>query len=103
VSDTVQVPAGTTREVRFVAGVPGTYQYSGVVGGGAGDASATMDAELHGAFVVDARNAPRVANERVLVIGLWTRAPRVGGQISRNDLLRFTINGKAWPYTERLA
>ncbi|MFL5616887.1 MAG: multicopper oxidase domain-containing protein [Gemmatimonadaceae bacterium] len=103
-SDTVQIAAGATREVRFVAGSSGTYYYSGqVVGGAAADSSAAMDAELHGAFVVDPRGAPRVANDRVFVIGLWTKKPRVAGVVARGELLRFTINGKSWPQTERLS
>jgi FtsP/CotA-like multicopper oxidase with cupredoxin domain len=102
VGDTIQIAAGATREVRFAAGAPGTYYYSGqVVGGVSSDSTATMDAELHGAFVVDARGA-RAANERVLVIGLWTRNLRASGNVARGDLLRFTINGRTWPSTERL-
>jgi len=100
--DTVQIAAGASREVRFVAGAPGTYFYSGrIVGGSASDTLTTPDAELHGAFVVDARGTRR-ANDRVLVIGMWSMKPRVGGLVNRGDVLRFTINGKAWPHTERL-
>ena len=102
--DTLQIAAGATREVRFAAGVPGTYYYSGqTVGAGAPDSSGAMDAELHGAFVVDARGASRVANDRVLVIGLWRPKFAQGALINRSDLLRFTINGKSWPNTERLS
>ncbi|HEU4720251.1 MAG TPA: multicopper oxidase domain-containing protein [Gemmatimonadaceae bacterium] len=101
-ADTIQVAAGATREVRFAAGSAGTYHYAGQVVGGVGlDSGATTDAELHGAFVVDARRA-RAAHERVLVIGLWTRSTRAGNTVARNDLLRFTINGRTWPSTERL-
>ena len=92
-SDTLQIAAGATREVRFPAGAAGTYYYSGTVVGAA-DSTPSIDAELHGAFVVDDRTAPRVADDRVLVIGLWTRSPRVGGQIARSDVLRFTVNGQ---------
>ena len=100
--DTVQIAAGATRELRFAAGTPGSYHYSGqIVGGSSSDSLSTVDAELHGAFVVDAQGTRR-ANDRVLVIGLWTKTPRPGGQVSRSDVLRFTINGKAWPHTERL-
>ena len=102
-SDTVQIAAGATREVRFVAGAPGTYYYSGqIVDRALGDSSASMDAELHGAFVVDAGGASRVANDRVFVIGMWRSNRALGPLINRNDVLRFTINGKAWPHTERL-
>ena len=99
-SDTLQVSAGTTREVRFVAGAPGTYHYAGQIAGGA-DTAAAMNAELHGAFVVDPRGTRR-ADDRVFVIGLWTRNPRPGGIINRGDVTRFTINGRSWPHTERL-
>jgi manganese oxidase len=102
--DTIQILPGTTREVRFAVGAPGTYYYSGqTVGAGAPDSSAAMDAELHGAFVVDARGASRVANDRVLVIGLWRPTFVQGALVGRSDVLRFTINGKAWPNTERLS
>ena len=101
--DTLQVAAGATREVRFPAGAPGTYYYSGtVVGATTADSAASMDAELHGAFVVDARSAPRVDDDRVLVIGMWRPSFVQGAFVSRSDVLRFTINGKAWPHTERL-
>ena len=100
--DTLQVAPGTTREVRFVAGAPGTYHYSGhIVGATAGDTTDQRDAELHGAFVVDVRGARRVS-DRVLVIGLWTSLPRTVRLLGRSDVLRFTINGRAWPHTERL-
>jgi manganese oxidase len=102
-SDTVQVAAGATRELRFAAGAPGTYYYSGqIVGGVLPDSSGSMDAELHGAFVVDARGASRVANDRVFVIAMWRPNFALGALVNRSDVLRFTINGKSWPNTERL-
>jgi FtsP/CotA-like multicopper oxidase with cupredoxin domain len=101
-ADTVQILPGATREVRFAAGAPGTYYYWGSVEGGGGDES-THDAELSGAFVVDPRGAPARATDRVFVIGLWNAAPLPGGLVGRTTLLRFTINGKSWPNTERLS
>src|SRR5688572_18740050 len=81
--DTVQIAAGTTRELRFAAGAPGLYFYSGqMVGGRSADSLSTPDAELHGAFVVDPRGTRR-ANDRVLVIGLWTKKARPNGQVAR--------------------
>ena len=102
-TDTIQVAAGATRDVRFDAGVPGTYFYSGtIIGGPTGNGAETKDAELHGAFVVDQGGATQRTNDRVLVIGLWTRNPR-NGLVERSDVLRFTINGRSWPHTERLS
>jgi FtsP/CotA-like multicopper oxidase with cupredoxin domain len=99
--DALHVPPGDTREARFPAGAPGTYYYTGAAGAHPANAP-TRDAELSGAFVVDPRGTPRGARDRVLVIAMWGAAPLQGGVVSRNDLLRFTINGKSWPHTERL-
>ena len=100
--DTIQILSGATREVRFIAGAPGTYYYWGSVDGAAAPNAATRDAELNGAFVVDPRGAPRVPKDRVLLIALWSNVPLPGGIVQGRPLLRFTINGKAWPNTERL-
>ena len=102
-ADTVQILPGATREVRFKAGAPGTYYYWGTIEGGAARDSSSQDAELNGAFIVDPRGAPARPRDRVLVIGLWTKTPLVGGVVTRTSLLRFTINGKTWPNTERLS
>ena len=99
-ADTVQVSPGAVREVRFVAGVPGTYFYRGTIDG-ITIGNATADAELSGAFVIDPRGAPRNPRDRVFVIGVWEKSP-TGGAIGRTSVHRFTINGKAWPNTERL-
>jgi FtsP/CotA-like multicopper oxidase with cupredoxin domain len=102
-ADTVQVAAGATREVRFVAGGAGTYYYWATVDGIPPADSSSVDAELNGAFVVDPRGATTRAPDRVFVLGLWSASPLPGGVVSRNSLLRFTINGRTWPNTERLS
>jgi manganese oxidase len=102
-ADTVQIAAGATRELRFSAGAAGTYYYWGTVEGAPAADESSRDAELNGAFVVDPRDATARARDRVFVIGLWTRSPLPGGLVARNSLLRFTINGKTWPNTERLS
>ncbi|HEV7993735.1 MAG TPA: multicopper oxidase domain-containing protein [Gemmatimonadaceae bacterium] len=102
-ADTMQIAAGATREARFVAGAPGTYYYWGTVDGAPQSDSTTRDAELSGAFVVDPRGAPPSANDRVLVIGLWSKSSLPGGLVTRSVPLRFTINGRSWPNTERLS
>ena len=100
--DTPRILPGATREVRFVAGAPGTYHYSATTDAPPTDSS-TPDALLGGAFVVDARGAPPEARDRVFVIALWRRGGAPGAVINRTDLLRFAVNGKAWPNTERLS
>ena len=108
-ADTMQILPGVTREVRFIAGAPGTYYYSGTIADApAGDRS-SLDAELNGAFVVDPRGVSQ--RDRVFVLGFWSKEPIVGGgaggpaggAIDKSSILRFTINGKTWPNTERLS
>ena len=92
------VQPGETREITFVAGAPGTYYYWA-----APDASMTMslrrgrDTQLGGAFVVDPPGA--VADDRVLVIGAWSNDLLGNPELRR---LRYVINGRSWPQTERL-
>lgn len=101
-ADTVQIKPGALREVRFVAGKAGTYFYRGTTNSAAHPTRGTVDAELTGAFIVDPRGTTRPPRDRVLVIGLWSKIDLVAGLVGRDNLLRFTINGKAWPNTERL-
>lgn len=103
-ADTLRIAPGVTREVRFVAGTPGTHYYRGTTTNAArARGGVTVDAELNGAFVVDPRGASSKARDRVFVISLWSNKDLPGGLVGRNDLLRFTINGRTWPNTERLS
>lgn len=96
------IAPGTTREVRFLADAPGTYYYRGVVSDSLDRGPAT-DAELSGAFIVDERGATTPARDRVLLISMWSAKPLPGGIIVLPAVLRFSINGTAWPNTERLS
>ena len=102
-SDTIQIAVGATREVRFIAGVSGTYYYWGSTTTSAMNDRQGPDAELSGAFIVDPRGTRGPQRDRVLVINLWTRDSIPGGALGTATLLRFTINGKSWPNTERLS
>jgi manganese oxidase len=97
------VVPGESREVKFLAGAPGTYLYWASRNG----AETTVqrraeDGQLNGAFVVDARNdAGRANADRILMITDWT--------VVDDDAVQpppyrevFAINGLAWPHTERL-
>ena len=101
IDESVIIPAGETRTVRFVAGVPGTYLYR-----------ASRDTfrvpppaaarirereQLAGAFVVDSTNAAAPQNDRIFLVNIW--GERRDSGTYRNAL---AINGKSWPYTERL-
>lgn len=99
-SDSVRLAPGETRTFRFPAGAPGTYLYRGIIGryrdrNGPPDPGTIEREQLAGAFVVDSAGAMK--NDRVMVIniwGMWNGPPPY-----QNAL---TINGKSWPYTERL-
>ena len=100
-SDTVVVASGATRELRFTAGAPGTYYYSADLAAEP-DTLSGKSAELSGALIVDPRGAAPV-KDRVLLIALWRPRSAPGALVGRHDLLRFTINGRSWPNTERLS
>ena len=97
-----QVTPNETREVRFVAGVPGTYYYWA-----APNADPVLNrrrgasTQLSGAIVIEPRDAtPR--NDRVIVMSLWSDSViTAGGPVPRRN--RIVMNGKAWPNTERLS
>jgi FtsP/CotA-like multicopper oxidase with cupredoxin domain len=95
-SEAITIASGETREIRFPAGRPGTYFYWG---GATADETlqnrSSPDSQLVGALIVDPRGGP-AADDRVLVISNW-RANQGPGVIGR-----MVINGRSWPYTERL-
>jgi FtsP/CotA-like multicopper oxidase with cupredoxin domain len=95
-SDVVQVPAGEVREVHFTAGVAGTYHYWAVAGGPTFRGRPFKeDSQLTGAFIVDPPGTKPA--DRVFVIGMWRSQV---SPIRSQDVA--VINGKSWPYTERL-
>lgn len=106
--DTLQIAPGAVRDVLFPAGSPGTYFYwatttTKLVGWNPPNFRPAADHELSGAFIVDPRGTTGTPHDRVFVIGLWSPAPPPGGVILPGTLLRFSINGRAWPNTERLS
>ena len=99
--DTIQVKPGEVREVRFAAGVPGTYYYWGSSQAGPPVGPRGPDTQLNGAFVVDSSSTLGTSRDRVFVLGLWSNlAP--GAVPGPGVISRFVMNGKAWPHTERL-
>jgi FtsP/CotA-like multicopper oxidase with cupredoxin domain len=109
----LDVPAGETREIRFRAGPPGTYHYWATTTGMPLPLRGGPDSQLSGAMVFD---APGTASEdRVMVMTEWTGLTRaqladIASQPDpgaaflqlKPDVI-FTINGQAWPHTERFA
>src|SRR5688500_15479007 len=90
---TMRLMPGEIHTVQFTAGVPGTYSYHVSIGR---VVPPVFERETAGgAFVVDAAGAP--ADDRVFAINIWGNAPNPPA--TTNAL---AINGKTWPYTERL-
>ncbi|CAN5637094.1 hypothetical protein BH23GEM3_BH23GEM3_02790 [soil metagenome] len=100
----VRLEAGETRELRFNAGTPGTYHYYAIA-----DPEVTKmtdgasgrwyhDGALSGAFVVDDPAAAAVP-DRVWVINIVSL--RETPIMAEHEIL--TINGLAWPHTERVS
>jgi FtsP/CotA-like multicopper oxidase with cupredoxin domain len=100
--DTFQVKPNEMREVRFVAGVPGTYYYwAAPKGDSVLNRQRGGTTQMSGAIVIDPRDAA-APTDRVIVIGLWSdSAITTGAGLPRRN--RIVMNGKAWPNTERLS
>ena len=90
--DSVRVTPGATRTVQFTAGAPGSYAYTILTGHVDPDVSERET--TGGAFVVDSVGAR--TDDRIFVINIW------GDSNSGSYRNALTINGKSWPYTERL-
>ena len=94
------VAPGAERVVRFHAYAPGTYYYWATTTKSTFDERMGPDAMLSGAIVVDPPG--RVAPDRIFSIGTWDNVRDAKG----NPKLAYellTINGRAWPATERLS
>ncbi len=87
-TNVVTVAPGATQHVRFVAGIPGTYLYFARTPDGKRGNNRVADSLLGGALVVDPPGFS--GRDRIFVLERWD-GPR-----------RTAMNGKSWPYTERL-
>jgi FtsP/CotA-like multicopper oxidase with cupredoxin domain len=94
--DSVVLAPGGVRELRFIAGAPGTYFYWATTTGVPIEKRRKVDSQLNGVFIVDPAGAKPA--DRVFVIGLWLDSLTVGGVRERREIP--TINGKMFPYTE---
>jgi FtsP/CotA-like multicopper oxidase with cupredoxin domain len=82
------VGAGEEKHVRFTAGAAGSYPYWVRTTDGESERGRMLDALLGGAFVVDRPGEDPTS--RIFVLERW------------HGPTRTAINGKSWPYTERL-
>lgn len=115
----IDVPAASTREVKFRSGVAGTYAWWAETGGMPQDLRFGPDSQLSGAFVVDPPNATASnIDDRIFVLTEWTNFTHEQVMKASTDeepflaLLKMLgpaggkattlINGLSWPHTERL-
>jgi FtsP/CotA-like multicopper oxidase with cupredoxin domain len=94
--DALLLAPGETRELQFLAGEPGTYLYWATTSDKPQELRDQAETLLSGAFIVDAPGAR--TDDRILMIGIWNRG--IPGTLGSDEIL--SINGKSWPYTERL-
>ena len=90
-----------TREWEFPAGAAGTYEYYASAGGDLAHSDHGRpfgeDSQLAAAFIVDPPGG--AAADRVFVITLWRSGTNFSTTLAHQIA---AINGKSWPYTERL-
>ena len=95
VPDSLVLKPGASGRVRFVAGAPGTYFYNADIGVPATRDDGEERQTASGAFIVDpAGGSPP---DRIFVINIW--GEEIDSLTYRNAL---TINGRSFPYTERM-
>jgi len=102
-ADPFEVDPGEVRTLEFEAGTPGTYLYwvrEGPEPDPESEEAEFEQEQLAGAFVVDpAGGSPP---DRVLVMNIFSEA--VDETVSPTGWVEgLTINGRSWPFTERMA
>lgn len=93
--DVMELQSGQTKDADFSAGEPGSYFYWASCQKGGLEARPPEEGMMSGAFIVDASGVS--SSDRVFMIQLWDKDlfhPTFEGALS--------INGKSWPYTEKL-
>jgi FtsP/CotA-like multicopper oxidase with cupredoxin domain len=100
----VEVPPGGVTEIRFTPTSPGTYFYFGRVyrpmpNGAPQPVFSVTRGPFEGVMIVDPPGGRPLPDERILLLGHWADREYPG---SWQPGVRFMINGRAWPYTERL-
>ena len=96
VKDALTLGPGETREVQFLAGEAGTYLYWATTSDKPQELRDQAETLLSGAFIIDEPGAR--TDDRIFMIGIWNKG--IPGTPGSDEVL--SINGKSWPYTERL-
>ena len=99
-SDSLFILPGKTGEVTFEAGATGTYLYWIKLGKGHKiDFGNSEEEQLAGAFIVDPKEGAE--KDRVFVINVFSNKNDTEGA-SPEWVEAVTINGRSWPFTERI-
>lgn len=96
--DTLKIVPGQAGLADFEVGEPGTYLYYVSVGAPQPRQFGESQ-QLAGAFIVDPLGGS--APDRVMVMNIWSRDVPPD-EVESGYLETLTINGKSWPYTERV-
>ncbi len=100
-SDSVRLAPGASHRFRFRAGSAGTYQYGARTETRPFERDAALEeTQLAGALIVDPPGA--VPDDRIFVINIWSEPDDTTGDSTRVVRNVFAINGRSWPYTERM-
>ena len=99
VADSVLLKPGETKELSFESGAEGTYLYSVKLGCWPHIFFENEEQQLGGAFIIDPKGGS--PKDRVMVINIFSISIDTA-LYSFGGLQALTINGKSWPYTERI-
>lgn len=97
VMDSLVVAAGATGDVSFVTDAAGTFYYWGATAGEPFDERTAEDDHLNGGLIVDPPGPAGARADRVFIIERWSP-----DKLHFGDQEVLTINGRPWPYSERL-
>jgi FtsP/CotA-like multicopper oxidase with cupredoxin domain len=96
VCDSILLKPGEKKEISFESGMAGTYLYGVKLGDHEADHE---EQQLGGAFIIDPKGGS--LPDRVLVVNI--SGFLIDTSLFKNGYLEsLTINGKSWPYTERI-
>jgi manganese oxidase len=96
VCDSILLKPGETKEISFESGLAGTYLYGIKLGDHELDHE---EQQLGGAFIIDPKGGS--LPDRVLVVNIFGFL--IDTAFFKNGYLEsLTINGKSWPYTDRV-